>query len=96
MKLRILTDNGIFVDMLSWNACRRMGIEGKGLSPINAPLNGFAGGTIVPLGIVQVCLTLGTKPTQMKRPMDFLVVDNLLAYNIILGRPMLNVLRAIP
>ena len=41
-------------------------------------------------------LTLGDPPCQATTTVKFLIVDALLAYNILLGRPFLNVVRAIP
>ena len=51
---------------------------------------------MLPLGLIQLVLTLGDPPCQATTTVRFLIVDALLAYNILLGRPSLNVIRVIP
>ena len=51
---------------------------------------------MLPLGSIQLVLTLGDPPCQATTTVRFLIVDAPLAYNMLLGRPSLNVVRAIP
>ena len=51
---------------------------------------------MLPLGSIQLVLTLGDPPCQATTAVKFLIVDAPSAYNIILGKPSLNALRAIP
>ena len=51
---------------------------------------------MLPLGSIQLVLTLGDPPCQATTTARFLVVDALLAYNMLLGRPSLNAIKAIP
>ena len=61
---------------------------------MNAHLLGFFGEK---LGSVQLVLTLGEPPPcQATTTIKFLIVDAPLAYNMLLGRPSLNVIKAIP
>ena len=51
---------------------------------------------MLPLVSIQLVLTLGDPPCQATTAVRFLIVDAPSAYNILLGRPFLNVIRAIP
>ena len=51
---------------------------------------------MLPLGSVQLVLTLGDPSCQGTTTVRFLIVDALSAYNILLGRPSLNSIRAVP
>ena len=67
-----------------------MGIDRARLIPMNAPLVGFGGTKVFPLGAVTLSVTVGDYPQQITRNVMFLVVDCSSAYNGILGRPTLN------
>ena len=51
---------------------------------------------MIPLGSIQLVLTLGDPPCQATTAVKFLIVDALSAYNMLLGRPSLNAIKAIP
>ena len=55
--------------------------------PTNAPLIGFGGTRVYPLGVVTLPVTIGDYPQQIMKDVTFLVVDYSSAYNTILGRP---------
>ena len=65
------------------------------MSPTNAPLVGFGGAKIFPLGAITLTVTAGDYPQQITKEVTFLVVDCLSAYNAILGRPTLNSWKAV-
>jgi hypothetical protein len=65
------------------------------LRPIETPLVGFAGTSVYPLGIISLPIIAGTYPKQATKRVEFLVVDCPSAYNVIIGRPTLNRLRAV-
>ena len=48
------------------------------------------------LGSIQLVLTLGDPPCQATTTVRFLIVDAPSAYNVLLGRPSLNAIKAIP
>ena len=50
----------------------------------------------MPLGSIQLVLTLGDPPYQATTTVRFLIVDAPSAYNILLGRPSINAMRVIP
>ena len=86
----MLVDNGSLVDILYYPAFQEMGIDKARLIPMNAPLVGFGGTRVLPLGAITLSVTVGNYPQQITRDVTFLVVDCLSAYNGILGRPTLN------
>ena len=51
---------------------------------------------MLPLRSIQLVLTLGDPPCQATTAVRFLIVDAPSAYNILLGKPSLNAVRAIP
>ena len=73
-----------------------MGIGKEKLEPVNAFLRGLSGERVLPLGSIQLMLTLGDPPCQATTTVIFLIVDAPSAYNMLLGRPSLNNIRAIP
>ncbi|XP_022850864.1 uncharacterized protein LOC111372708 [Olea europaea var. sylvestris] len=92
---RILVDNGSAANILSQEAFTKMGISPKQLKAVKTPLQGFGGGIIIPEGIVELPLTLGVGSTQVTEITPFQVVNTPMAYNIILGRPLLNKIQAV-
>ena len=51
---------------------------------------------MLPLGSIQLVFTLGDPPCQATTAVRFLIVDAPSAYNVLLGRPSLNAIKAIP
>ena len=57
---------------------------------VNAPLVGFEGMRVFPIGTITLTVMVGDYPQQITKEVTFLVVDCSFAYNAILGRPTLN------
>ena len=93
---RVLIDNGSSVDIIFASDFDKMGIGKEKLEPVNTHLRGFSGEKVLPLGSIQLVLTLGDPPCQATTTARFLIVDALSAYNMLLGRPSLNAIKAIP
>uniref|UniRef100_A0A2N9FIS9 Uncharacterized protein n=1 Tax=Fagus sylvatica TaxID=28930 RepID=A0A2N9FIS9_FAGSY len=88
---RVMVDNGSSADILYLPAYQQMRLDKDKLRPMDAPLVGFTGDKVCPVGIVTLPITVGTHP----KTVDFLVVNCPSAYNAIIGRPTLNRLRAV-
>uniref|UniRef100_A0A2N9HAC0 Uncharacterized protein n=1 Tax=Fagus sylvatica TaxID=28930 RepID=A0A2N9HAC0_FAGSY len=92
---RVMVDNGSSADILYLPAYQQMRLDKDKLRPMDAPLVGFTGDKICPVGIVTLPITVGTHPKTVSKTVDFLVVNCPSAYNAIIGRPTLNRLRAV-
>ena len=85
----LATNNGI-----QFNLEFEMGINRARLTPTNAPLVGFGGTRVLPLGAITLSMTVSDYPQQITQDVTFLVVDCSSTYNDILGRPTLNLWKA--
>ena len=64
------------------------------MTPTNAPLVGFGRIRVFPLGAITLAVRVGDYPQQIIREVTFLVVNCSSTYNAILGRPTLNLWKA--
>ncbi|XP_065631068.1 uncharacterized protein LOC136068184 [Quercus suber] len=87
---RVLIDNGSSADILYYPAFQQMGIDRARLMPASAPLVGFGGTRVFPIGSITLPVTVGDYLQELTRNVMSLVVDCSSAYNGILGRPTLN------
>ena len=62
---RVLVDNGGSADILYYPAFQQMRIDKERLTPTNAPLVGFGGTKVFPLGAITLAVTAGDYPQQI-------------------------------
>ena len=58
----VLIDNGSSIDIIFASAFDKMGIGREKLEPVNTHMRGFSGEKVLPLGSIQLVLTLGEPP----------------------------------
>ncbi|GAV84708.1 hypothetical protein CFOL_v3_28150 [Cephalotus follicularis] len=92
---RILIDSGSSADILYKHAFDQLKIQTDQLRPVKTPLVGFVGEMVHPLGSIDLSVVTGTAPRQTQVQMTFLVVDTPSPYNVIIGRPVLNLMEVI-
>ena len=59
---RVLVDNGSSADILYYPTFQQMRIDKERLNPTNAPLVGFGGTKVFPLGAITLGVTAGDYP----------------------------------
>ena len=87
---QVLVDNGSSADILYYPAFQQMRIDKELLTPTNAPLVGFGGTKVFPLGAITLAMTPNDYPQQIIKEVNFLVVNYSSAYNAIIELPTLN------
>lgn len=92
---RILIDNGSSVNILAYTTFQKMGLLDKELLPTNNELYGFTGNPVQITGRIKLPLTLGEDPIMATQVMEFMVVNEDISHNTILGRPVLKDFRMV-
>ena len=92
---RVLVNNGSLADIIYLSAFQQLKVDSKRLRPFESPLVSFSGDKVYPWGIVTLIVTTGSYPFQVTNKHNLLVVDSPSFYNVIIGRPTLNCLKAV-
>ncbi|XP_021841191.2 uncharacterized protein [Spinacia oleracea] len=87
---RILIDTGSSSDIMSMECLSRLAHVPKTIESIQYPIIGFGGSIIHPVGVITLPVRIGGRNDGRKMDVDLLIVRDLTAYNVILGRPTLN------
>nr|XP_027086512.1 uncharacterized protein LOC113708248 [Coffea arabica] len=93
---KVYVDQGSAVDIMFYRVFKEFGLKDDQLTPVRTPLVGFTGPPINPEGMITLMVTVEQAPKCRTIPVNFVVVKQPSSYNLFLGRPALNALRAIP
>ncbi|XP_021835955.2 uncharacterized protein [Spinacia oleracea] len=91
----ILIDTGSSSDIMSMECLSRLAHDPKTIESIHYPIIGFGGSVIHPIGVINLPVRFGDRKDGQKMGVNFLIVKDLTAYNVILGRPTLNKIKAV-
>lgn len=84
---RALVDGGSSIDILFKQTLDGLQIDDFKMDPIRTSLKGFGGAELIPLGVIDLPLTIGSSPLQKTVMVTWVVVDEPSPYQVILGRP---------
>nr|XP_027102809.1 uncharacterized protein LOC113724064 [Coffea arabica] len=92
---KVYVDPGSSVDVMYYRTFESLKLTREQLTPVRTPLVGFGGHVVHPEGMVNLTVTIGRHPRCRTVPVSFAVVKADSPYNMLIGRPTLNALRAV-
>jgi len=92
---RVLVDQGSFVDVMFWSTFNKLQLSPGLLRPYTGCLYGFADNPVEVRGYLELRTTFTDGAASRTESIRYLVVNSNSAYNILLGKPALNRLRAV-
>ncbi|XP_071925708.1 uncharacterized protein [Coffea arabica] len=92
---KVYVDQGSAVDIMFYRVFKVLGLRDDQLTPVRTSLVGFTGPPIRSEGMIILMVTVGQAPKCRTVPVNFVVVRQPSPYNVFLGRPALNALRAV-
>ncbi|XP_027173140.1 uncharacterized protein LOC113772850 [Coffea eugenioides] len=92
---KVYIDPESSVDVMYLRTFESLKLARDRMTPVRTPLVGFGGHVVHPEGMVTLTVTVGCHPRCRTLPVNFVVVKADSPYNLLLGRPMLNALRAV-
>ncbi|XP_071909636.1 uncharacterized protein [Coffea arabica] len=92
---KVYVDPGSSVDVMYYRTFESLKLTREQLTPVRTPLVGFGGHVVHPKGMVNLMVTIGRHPRYRTVPVSFAVVKADSPYNMLIGRPTLNALRAV-
>ncbi|XP_074327941.1 uncharacterized protein LOC141665855 [Apium graveolens] len=94
---RIFIDNGSSANNIFKHTLHRIKLGHLCMDPcLEDPLYGFGNNMIPIRGVIYLPMVFGTVPRQVSHVIKFYVISAASSYNMILGRPTITKLRAIP
>jgi len=91
---RVLIDLGSSTDILHYDTFEKLGLDPEQLQPFKGTLSGFTSEKVHVRGHITLKTTFGTKESAKTIRVKYLVINAPNSYNIIIGRPMLNLFGA--
>jgi len=92
---RVLVDQGSSADVMFWSTFNKLQLSSDLLRPYTGCLYGFADNPVEVRGYLELRTTFTDGAASRTESIRYLVVNANSAYNILLGRPALNRLRAV-
>ncbi|XP_027166027.1 uncharacterized protein LOC113765993 [Coffea eugenioides] len=92
---KVYIDLGSSVDIMYLRTFESLKLAREHMTPVRTSLVGFEGHVVHPEGMVTLTVTVGHHPRCRTIPVNFIVVRADSPYNLLLGRPTLNALRAV-
>uniref|UniRef100_A0A151UDX0 Retrotransposon gag domain-containing protein n=1 Tax=Cajanus cajan TaxID=3821 RepID=A0A151UDX0_CAJCA len=92
---KTLVDQGSSADILYWKTFEQLGIPEQELTPYDEPLVGFSGERVDTRGTIDLYTYFGDDQQRRRIKVRYVEVSANTSYDILLGRPSLNRLRAI-
>nr|XP_025662040.1 uncharacterized protein LOC112757701 [Arachis hypogaea] len=92
---KILLDPGSSTDVLFYSTFKKMKLSEKLIQPSSGELIGFSGERVPIMGHIWLRTTMGEIPMSKSIDIQYLIVDCYSPYNIIIGRPALNIFKAV-
>nr|KYP60601.1 hypothetical protein KK1_023008 [Cajanus cajan] len=92
---KTLVDQGSLDDILYWKMFKQLGIPETELTPYDEPLVFFSGERVDTRGTIDLYTYFGDEQVGRRIKGQYVVVHANTSYNMLLGRPSLNKLRAI-
>ncbi|XP_074347334.1 uncharacterized protein LOC141686183 [Apium graveolens] len=92
---QMLVDNGSSVNILAYSTYQKIGLVDNELLPFYNDVYGFTGPPVLVVGRIKLPVTLGEEPWTATRITEFVVVNEDISYNGIIGRPLLREMRII-
>ncbi|XP_068461695.1 uncharacterized protein [Phaseolus vulgaris] len=92
---KVLVDQGSSVDILYWETFKKMKIPEAEIQPYNEQIVGFSGERVDKRGFIDLYTTFGDDYLSKTINIRYLLVNANTSYNILLGRPSINRLKAI-
>lgn len=89
---RVLVDNESSVEVMFLSAFVGVGLAKEDIVPIDTPLVGFDGSSMVPLGTIKADVIARERLLAV----EFVVVDAMSPYNVIIGRSWIHRMRGVP
>ena len=94
---RIYVDNGAGSEIMYEHCFRCLDSWTQNrLRPSNTPLVGFSGEISQPLGVIDLEVIVGEGTRSRRTTMEFAIVRAASPYNVLLGRPGISILKAVP
>ena len=84
---KILVNDGSVVEVLIYDAFKKMNLDESLLRAVR-PIYGFTNQSIKVKGLINLPITLGTGDNMVTKKAKFLIINQPLAYNTIISRPL--------